>query len=575
MTHILEDRAAGALLGLALGDGYGRPLEFVRGSRVRTQAVDTAKLVWTDDTHMALYLAEAVLAQPAGAALDEDRFGRAVGEQFSLWLDDPLTPSTAPGNTCMAGARSFRQSGDWRQSGVRASDGCGAVMRICPLALVYTGEDLTRAARVSAAVTHAHPDALEAAVAACHMLRLALEEGRLEPSTVERAMRHLLPRSVTQQALRAALTQAMHPGTLEWLDEAAIPAGDGGWRAPSALGLAVAAALAWGRTPDGQITQRTFMAAVEKAARIDGDSDSVACLAGMLLGAAGGTAVLPPAWLGGLFRREAVEGMAQRLVRYSRTSAPERGTLPLVAVADLHGHVDHLNALVAHLDRTLGADGYRLVTLGDYVDNGPDVPALLERLIDLKAERGDRFVPILGNHDLACSRALGFPGYRPDPVWFSRWQRRYWGWRGGRGSTADAYGATSAEALAAKMPAHHQAFLRELPWFYEADGFLFVHAGMERGPLAPQVAALAARTLPEVHEYLPPALREKGLAQVSDPAWDRVVVSGHTRVEGGSHWATATRILLSGEVDWTGNLYAMVLPERRLLAVDPEGRVRG
>ena len=39
----------------------------------------------------------------------EDRcavaFGQAVGERFSAWLNDPVTPSTAPGNTCMSGVR--------------------------------------------------------------------------------------------------------------------------------------------------------------------------------------------------------------------------------------------------------------------------------------------------------------------------------------------------------------------------------------------------------------------------------------------------------------------------------------
>jgi len=39
--------------------------------------------------------------------------------------------------------------------------------------------------------------------------------------------------------------------------------------------------------------------------------------------------------------------------------------------------------------------------LGDDVDNGPSIPALLDRLIALQGECPERFVPILGNHDLA------------------------------------------------------------------------------------------------------------------------------------------------------------------------------
>ena len=94
-----------------------------------------------------------------------------------------------------------------------------------------------------------------------------------------------------------------------------------------------------------------------------------------------------------------------------------------VAVADLHGHLGHFEALLAFLDRELGAD-YRLCTLGDYVDNGREIPALLDRLIALQQTRGERFVPIIGNHDLALLRALGWPGSLANPLWMQRWKER-------------------------------------------------------------------------------------------------------------------------------------------------------
>lgn len=302
------DRARAAFLGLALGDAYGRSLEFTRGERVRTNPVSIAggEFRWTDDTHMALYLGEALLdchARP----VDADRLGAAVGGQFSRWLDDPLMPSTAPGNTCLAGAREWRRTRDWKTSGVADSDGCGAIMRVCPLPLALDGDDLTTAARVSAAITHAHPNAVETAVAGSHLLRWTLEEGRFDAGLVERAIEGLRTRwnfggGTVRLALEAALVEARAEG--DWLDEDAIPGGDGGWRAPSALGLAVAAALRWGDD---------FATAVEKAARIDGDSDSVACLAGMFLGAAGGCSVLPSSWLVALPERDRIASLAERL----------------------------------------------------------------------------------------------------------------------------------------------------------------------------------------------------------------------------------------------------------------------
>ena len=585
---IKHDKARAAVLGLALGDAYGRRLEFLRGEQVRTTPAGPGHdFMWTDDTHMSGYVADAVLEHGPGP-VDEDRLGFCVGESFSRWLDDPLTPSTAPGNTCMAGARAWRQSQDWTTSGVRHSDGCGAVMRIAPVAIFFEGDDLLRAARVQAVVTHAHPNAPEAAIAAGWILRQLLEGRALDAQLVTEAADHFSrgtwDRSggSTERALRAAASCS----TMDrpWLSIDEVPDGDGGWRSPSALGLSLLAALRWGRDKDGQITAETFQLAIDRAARMDGDSDSVACLAGMFLGAAGGSAAIPGDWLDALPRLDWLDDITRRLLRTAprpsqrmQARVLRSDEVVIVAVADLHGHPGHLRTLVEEMDAEHG-DQWVLVTLGDYVDNGPDIPGLMDDLIALRAARPDRFVPILGNHDLACLRALGWPGNTPDPVWYQRWAGRYWN---PDGSTAAAYGARSAEGLARRMPTAHQAFLRSLPWFYDNGEHLFVHAGMAPGPLAPQRRRLAHKVLPDVHTFLPPQIREKDLAGVMDADWDRVVVSGHTKqpaqragVRGqGPHIIADRRICLSGEVDQTGILYAIELPARRVLAVDPAGRV--
>jgi ADP-ribosylglycohydrolase len=301
------DCARAALLAHASGDRFGAPLEFVRDASVRTIKVRLSH--WTDDTHMSLYLGEAILAHGPGP-LQADRFGEAVGDAFVRWLHDPLMPSTAPGGTCMAGARNFEHHHDWKTSGIRDSDGCGAVMRVVPLALSFRGEDLLAAARISAVVTHAHPNALEAAMAGAWLVRRVLDTGRWGSDLVAEAIRSLVgPWSQggdVTDSLRAALVWAEQGE--EWLDEGMIPPGDGGWRSGSALGLAVAAALRW----SDDLGQ-----AVEKAARIRGDSDSVACLTGALLGAALGEAAIPSEWLQTLPQRAEIAALADRLVAQS------------------------------------------------------------------------------------------------------------------------------------------------------------------------------------------------------------------------------------------------------------------
>lgn len=312
-------RSLAALLGLAAGDAFGQPLEFVRGDRVRTLPVriEPGVFCWTDDTHMAMYLARAILdVAKKGQPFDDDAFGHAVGARFIEWSHDPLTPSTAPGNTCLAGVASYERHGDWRTSGVAASDGCGAVMRIAPLAMAYEGETLTRAAEISARVTHAHPNALESAIAAAHLLRWLLDGEPLSAALVARAIAALHGPwnrgGTVARSLESALVHAQR-SDLRWLDEDSIWPGDGGWRSGSALGLAVAAALAWG----GDARD-----AIDRGARIFGDSDSVACLVGMYLGAARGLDALPADMLAAIPERPELERLALACAALSAGRSP-------------------------------------------------------------------------------------------------------------------------------------------------------------------------------------------------------------------------------------------------------------
>ncbi len=247
-----------------------------------------------------------------------------------------------------------------------------------------------------------------------------------------------------------------------------------------------------------------------------------------------------------------------------------------VAVADLHGRLDELEALLDDLNRRYG-DDYRLCTLGDYVDNGPRIPALIDRLIKLRREHGDRFVPIMGNHDLACVRALGLAGAEPDELWWRRWSESHWN-EGGETPWIYAHERGlprpfSARAFAEILPPgdSHRAFLETLPWLHVTADYVFVHAGMHTGPLAPQVESLLARRLPTDRTWQPNQLRDKTLSTVSDSLWERTVVSAHNKRIGGPWFVGPKRVCLSAEADATGVLHAVVLPEMRLLSVQRTG----
>ncbi|MFI5297239.1 MAG: ADP-ribosylglycohydrolase family protein [Polyangiales bacterium] len=303
-----EARSIAALLGLAVGDAYGRPLEFVRGDRVRTMPVTikSGEFRWTDDTHMAMYVARAILdVSDGGRPFNDDAFGHAVAARFIEWSHDPLTPSTAPGNTCLAGVAAYERDRNWRSSGVATSDGCGAVMRIAPLAMAFDGDTLTRAAEISSLVTHAHPNAVESAIAASHILRWLLDGEALDAALVTRAIDHLHSSWSRGGTVAKSLESALaHPkrADMRWLVEDSIWPGDGGWRSGSALGLAITAALTRGADARD---------AIDRGARIFGDSDSVACLVGMYLGAARGLDALPADMIAVVPERAELERLAR------------------------------------------------------------------------------------------------------------------------------------------------------------------------------------------------------------------------------------------------------------------------
>jgi serine/threonine protein phosphatase 1 len=135
-----------------------------------------------------------------------------------------------------------------------------------------------------------------------------------------------------------------------------------------------------------------------------------------------------------------------------------------LAIGDIHGCINALTSL-------LGFVGLRnddvIVTLGDYIDRGPDSRAVVDLIIEL----GDRHtvMPLRGNHEIMMLEA------REKASWLRPWLsyggdatlRSYARTKGGDGSFED-------------VPASHLDFLqnRLLPW-YECESHFFVHAGAD------------------------------------------------------------------------------------------------
>lgn len=133
----------------------------------------------------------------------------------------------------------------------------------------------------------------------------------------------------------------------------------------------------------------------------------------------------------------------------------------ILAIGDIHGCSHAFDRLLTQVVPT--ADDL-LITLGDYVDRGPDSFGVIERLIRLHREL--RLVPLKGNHEvmmLAARRGYGL---------FD------WLACGGR-QTLASYSILGDEGKLVDLPEEHWNFLERdlVPWYETANHF-FVHANV-------------------------------------------------------------------------------------------------
>lgn len=133
----------------------------------------------------------------------------------------------------------------------------------------------------------------------------------------------------------------------------------------------------------------------------------------------------------------------------------------IFAIGDIHGHSKALDALMAALP--LRSEDH-LVFLGDYVDKGPDVKGVLDRLVKLSSR--PRTVFLRGNHDQMLLDAR-------DPVKFAIWECL------AGDDPLTGYGEGAPADILREIPSSHWHFLETTCVdFLEHGAFIFVHAGI-------------------------------------------------------------------------------------------------
>ncbi|HYB28767.1 MAG TPA: ADP-ribosylglycohydrolase family protein [Solirubrobacteraceae bacterium] len=292
------DRARGALLGTFVGDAVGMPFEGAAPAAIpeRLTMLDArlGRGTYTDDTQMAIALAESLLER---GLVDAEALGRAF-----VAAHDPRRGYGSGTTEVLRLVRSGVHPHDAAESlfGGEGSQGNGAAMRIAPVAVRYADDvaALTSAACASARVTHAHPLAVDAAVAQAVAIAAAL----MGDPPLDAALQ-----TATTVELNQRLTEAAR-----LLDSGPEPA-------------ELAAAL--GNRPTGHesvpvaiysaTAHESVEAAITFAVRCGGDTDTIGAMAGAIAAARTGASTIPCHWLDALEEapkgRRYVESLADRL----------------------------------------------------------------------------------------------------------------------------------------------------------------------------------------------------------------------------------------------------------------------
>jgi ADP-ribosyl-[dinitrogen reductase] hydrolase len=293
-------------VGLACGDALGAPAEFKQQAEVRSRWGELRDMVgggvwapgeWTDDTGMALCVAQSILAAPNDPVAE-------IGSRFLICRQT----AKDVGTTISAALAAYQ--GDWAvaarstpQARAGKAAGNGSLMRTLPVAVAYADEEtmLRTSARV-AAMTHWDPHA----EVCCAVYRLWV--------------RALLAGVQRRAAWKAALKRGREiagGGPLSTDTPGPAPLSSGFWERLTGVEALQYAQLQpsgyAGYVVDCLEAAATGQQALVSAVNLAGEADTIAAVTG---GAAWGVASLPSRWLTALHQSEELERTAGEL-RYA------------------------------------------------------------------------------------------------------------------------------------------------------------------------------------------------------------------------------------------------------------------
>lgn len=300
----LKDRFIGALAGLACGDAVGTTVEFSpRGSFAPVTDMtghgpfNLKAGQWTDDTSMALCLAESLVEKQGFDARDQ------MARYLNWWQWGYLSATGTCfdiGNTVRDALARFRDTGEpWSGDTSPYSAGNGSLMRLAPVALFAypTPERLPELAALSSRTTHGAPEAVEC----CQLFALLLYRC-LRGDTKETLMKGLANKNWQETKIktlaRGDFLQAGYDDII----------GSG-----YCVQSLEAALWCFFHTDN-------YRDAILAATNLGDDADTTAAIAGQIAGAFYGASGIPDEWIDKLAMRDDIIILATGLYEWANAS---------------------------------------------------------------------------------------------------------------------------------------------------------------------------------------------------------------------------------------------------------------
>ncbi|WP_234048906.1 ADP-ribosylglycohydrolase family protein [Streptomyces liliifuscus] len=296
------DRAAGVLLGAACGDALGVPYEFARRLGPDEQPAMIGGGLgpykpgeYSDDTQMHVCIAAVA---STGADLTSPTALDQIARNFHRWRDGGASDignqtsgvlRAAKNHKTGTPAQAMTAEADAYTARTRFSAGNGSLMRTGIVALAYLDDvdGMVQAATMISSLTHSDPECVEACILWCAGIRTAVLEGHFDGVRDGIA---LLPED-RQEIWHARLDEAEANPPHHWTRNGyVVTALQAAW---SAITNTPVPELAPER---GSFPAQHFQLATEAAVRAGDDTDTVAAIAGTLLGARWGVSAIPLAW---------------------------------------------------------------------------------------------------------------------------------------------------------------------------------------------------------------------------------------------------------------------------------------